>query len=289
MDLDHAQPVTDQALAPLTSPSYYLPMHAVTKSSSTTTKTRVVFDASARTSTGQSLNSTLMVGPTLHPTLETILLRFRTYTIALTSDISKMYREVEIVPADRPLHRFLWRKNVTDPIEEFEMKRVTFGVAASPYLAVRTLQQTAKDHATTPSASYHIINSFYVDDLLGGASSVEEAKALRISLCDTLAKGEFKLCKFRSSNPSVLNSINPDLREKLPIKGLTESHTLPHPKALGLEWNSETDCMSTSLNLTDKVTPTKRGLISDIARTFDVLGWIAPSVVLMKILYQSCG
>ena len=49
-----------------------------------------------------------------------------------------------------------------NPIEEFEMKRVTFGVAAYPYLAVRMLQQTAKDHATTPSASYHIINSFYV-------------------------------------------------------------------------------------------------------------------------------
>ena len=44
--------------------------------------------------------------------------------------------------------------------------------------------------------------------------------------------------------------------------------------------------MSTSLNLSAEVTPTKRGIISDIARTFDVLGWIAPSVILMKILYQ---
>ena len=166
------------------------------------------------------------------------------------------------------------------------MNRVTFGVAASPYLAVRTLQQTARDHATTPKASYHITHSFYVDDLLGGASSEEEAKALRLSLCETLAKGGFRLCKFRSSNQSVLSSIEPHLREKLPIKGLTEYNALPYPKALGLEWNSVTDCMSTALNLTQTVTPTKRGLISDIARTFDVLGWIAPSVVLMKILYQ---
>ena len=121
---------------------------------------------------------------------------------------------------------------------------------------------------------------------MGGASSEEEAKALRLSLCETLAKGGFRLCKFRSSNQSVLSSIEPHHREKLPIKGLTESNALPYPKALGLEWDSVTDCMSTALNLTQTVTPTKCGLISDIAGTFDVLGWIALSVVLMKILYQ---
>ena len=197
-----------------------------------------------------------------------------------------MYRGVEISPADRNLHRFLWRKHPDDPIQEYEMTRITFGVAASPYLAVRTLQQTAKDHSHDPIASYHITHSFYVDDLLTGANSLEEAIALRVSLCEILSKGGFKLCKFRSSHHLVTESIDPSLREKLPIKGLTDIHSSPHPKALGLEWNSESDCMSTSLNLSNKATPTKRGIISDIARTFDVLGWIAPSVILMKILYQ---
>ena len=120
------------------------------------------------------------------------------------------------------------------------MNRVTFGVAASPYLADHTLQQIAKDHSQDPHASYHITNSFYVDDLLGGASSVAEAQALRVSLCEVLAKGGFKLCKFRSSNSIVTESIHPDLWEKLPIQGLTDTHASPHPKALGLQWNSET-------------------------------------------------
>lgn len=48
---------------------FYLPMHAVRKEESTTTKLRVVFDASAKSSTGISLNDTLLVGPTVHPTL----------------------------------------------------------------------------------------------------------------------------------------------------------------------------------------------------------------------------
>ena len=52
----------------------YMPMHAVKKDSSVTTKLRVVFDASAKTSTDVSLNDTLMVGPTLHSSLVDVLL-----------------------------------------------------------------------------------------------------------------------------------------------------------------------------------------------------------------------
>ena len=59
-----------------------------------------------------------------------------------------------------------------------------------------------------------------------------------------------------------------------------------HPKALCLIWNSQTDSMSTSLNLSELAVPTKRGIISDISQTFDILWWIAPSLVMMKILYQ---
>lgn len=44
--------------------------------------------------------------------------------------------------------------------------------------------------------------------------------------------------------------------------------------------------MSTSLSLPDQFNSTKRGIISDIARTFDVLGWLAPTIVVMKIMYQ---
>ena len=132
LDLGHAQPVS--ASKPSNKTPFYLPMHAVMKSSSSSTKLRVVFDASAQTTSGISLNNTLMVGPTLHPMLENILLRFRSYPIALSGDIAKMYRAVELDPEDRHLYRFLWRPTPTDQIQEYEMNRVTFGIAASPHL-----------------------------------------------------------------------------------------------------------------------------------------------------------
>ena len=49
------------------------------------------------------------------------------------------------------------------------MNRLTFGVSASPYLAVRTLQQVAQDHGQDlPLVSKHMKTSFYVDDLMAG-------------------------------------------------------------------------------------------------------------------------
>ncbi len=111
MDLKHVElvPVTD--LHKLSQETFYLPLHAVHKQESTTNKLRVVFDASAKSSNGVSLNDTLLVGPTTHPPLIDVLLKFRTHRVALTTDVSKMYRAVELTLPDRDLHRFVWRNN----------------------------------------------------------------------------------------------------------------------------------------------------------------------------------
>lgn len=66
------------------------------RSTSKTTKTRVVFDASAVDTTGLTLNDILMKGPTVQPTLYATLLRSQKHQVALTADIEKMYRKVLI-------------------------------------------------------------------------------------------------------------------------------------------------------------------------------------------------
>ena len=75
-ELKHADPVPVETLEHVCAEAYYLPMHAVRKASSTTTKIRVVFDASAKTTTGTSLNDHLLLGPTVHSSLVDVLLRF---------------------------------------------------------------------------------------------------------------------------------------------------------------------------------------------------------------------
>ena len=100
LTLGHAEIVLIEDTDKDPSAVFYLPMHVMYKDSSTTTKVRAVFDASAKSASGVSLKDTLLVGPTVHPPLLDVLLRFRMHCVALTTDVSKMYRAVELVPSD---------------------------------------------------------------------------------------------------------------------------------------------------------------------------------------------
>ena len=159
--MGHAEsvPVTD--LEKSQQEVFYLPMHAVRKESSSTTKIRAVFDASAKSSSGVSLNDTLLVGPTVHSPLIDVLLRFRFHRIALTTDVSRMYRAVELTSSDRDLHRFVWRRNPDEPLQDCRMTRVTFGVSASSFAANMSVKQNALDFALQyPQAAIAVEKSF---------------------------------------------------------------------------------------------------------------------------------
>ena len=287
LSLGHAKLVTPQELCTSVQNSYHLPMHAVYKESSTSTKLRVVFDASSPTSSGASLNDILAAGPTLHPNLDQILIRFRSYRIALSGDIGKMYREVLLCNSDRQLHRFLWRPQTDQPVQTYCMNRVTFGVTSSPYVAVRTSQQAAADFSQPDSmASWHVHQSFYVDDLLAGADDIPSAVQLFQELRELLLKGGFQLKKWRSSSAEVLKNIPSELQELMPQQELVNNHAASYPKTLGITWDSRLDVMSAQVQLPDHYVSTKRGIMSDTAKSYDVLGWIAPVILKMKVLFQ---
>ena len=89
LKLGHAELVP---VADLQKPDYelfYLPMHVVLKESSTTSKVRTAFHASAKSSSGFSLNDTLLDGPTVHSSLVDVLLRFRHHRYVLTTDVPR--------------------------------------------------------------------------------------------------------------------------------------------------------------------------------------------------------
>ncbi len=119
LSLGHAEAVPPDDANKDPSAVFYLLMHVVYKHSRSTTKIRAVFDASAKSASGVSLNDTLLVGPTVHPSLVDVLLQFRLHRIALTTDISKMYRAIELVPADRDFHWFVWRSQPNQTLTDF--------------------------------------------------------------------------------------------------------------------------------------------------------------------------
>lgn len=121
----------------------FLSHHSVLKQSSLTTKLRVVFDASAKTSTGLSLNETLMVGPNIQED-----------------------RQIEINEQDRKFQKILWRANPNLPIKIFTLNTVTYGTFAASFLATPSLKQLAQHVVDIfPKASMILTEDFYMDDV----------------------------------------------------------------------------------------------------------------------------
>ena len=283
LSLGHAEDVPLTEACKPQSTVYYPPMHVVYKSSSSTTKIRAVFDASAKSSTGISLNDILLIGPTVHSSLVDVLLRFRSYRIGLTADVSKMYRAIRLADEDKDLHRFVWRSDPKEVMRDYRMTRVTFGVSASIFAVNMSVKQNSIDLVHEFPLAAKMVD--YVDDGLMGADSIERAIDLRKEVQALFSRGGFLLRKWISNETRVLHSIEPELRESLETMTISESPECA--KALGLSWDTKLDCFSLTVSTSPSSNClTKRMLVSDIAKIFDVLGWLAPVIIKVKILLQ---
>lgn len=87
---------------------YYLQHHGVIRESSLTTKLRVVFNESSRTSTGLSLNDLLHTGAKLQIDVFEVLVWFRQFRYVFSSDIEKVYRQIKVHKDDWAFQRILW-------------------------------------------------------------------------------------------------------------------------------------------------------------------------------------
>ena len=91
---------------------HYLPHRAVVKEERETTKTRIVFDASARYQDQKSLNYRLDSGPCLLSRIFDILVRFRLGKIGIVAYIKKAFLQIAIDENQCGFLRMIWYKNV---------------------------------------------------------------------------------------------------------------------------------------------------------------------------------
>lgn len=122
----------------------------------------------------------------------------------------------------------------------------------------------------------------YVDDLLTGTNTIEEARVLRDEIIILLARGGFNIRQWASNDEQVLNDLDPDAVNSNLI--LDKDNTL---KTLGIAWRACNDklCYSTrSIDGIERVT--KRTILSEIAKIFDPLDILGPVILYAKKLMQ---
>ncbi|KAF0716103.1 DUF1758 domain-containing protein, partial [Aphis craccivora] len=277
MSITNSVPAADQC--------YYLPHHAVFKDSSTSTKLRVVFDASAKTDTNRSLNDVLFKGPCIQDELVSIMARFRTHMYAITADIKKMYRQIWVTESQRDYQRILWRENPDQPLNTYCLKTVTYGVITASYLATACINKLSSDETLRfLEACRALKHNFYVDDFLDGAGSISEALKLRDDLIAVLQKASMELCKWSSNDPRLLENVDTAINVNANCNLIDVENTT---KILGMYWNQNVDAYQYIIRPFDENTRiTKRVILSEIASVFDPLGLISPVINKFKIIMQ---
>ena len=241
---------------------------------STTIKLRVVFDASSKFPNGYCLNNCLLLGPRLQDDVFDILICFGLHQYALSADVAKMYRQVTSDASDCDFHRILWRDYVTDEIQELIMTRVTYGMSSSFYLSTRALQGSGKTNGPNPNTVDVILNDFWVDDLLSGADTLEEACVLQDDLIETLNKNCLSQCKWSNNEPLLVTSLPKDLQEAGKTYEIDDkSHQI---KTLEPTWHPLEDHFVYTSSGEYVSIVSKRTSLSDASKHFDPIGLIAP-------------
>uniref|UniRef100_A0A8D8RLR2 Integrase catalytic domain-containing protein n=1 Tax=Cacopsylla melanoneura TaxID=428564 RepID=A0A8D8RLR2_9HEMI len=261
---------------------YFIPHHMVLKPDSVSTKARVVFDASSKTTSGISLNDILHSGPKLYSDLLGILLNFRLFPCAVNGDITKMFLQILVSESDCKFQRLLWRFDPSEPLTVYEMKVVIFGMKCSPFLAQRTVKQLVGDEIENYPAASDINNFLYMDDCVASFLNEDEAKLFYSDVVRLFKAGGFTFTKWISNSEDVMNEIpESDQLTKL----VAFDHGKENVKILGMSWNAKNDFLHFKIMDNDKPC-TKRGILSAVLSIYDPMGLLGPLVLWVKLLIR---
>ncbi|XP_049301282.1 uncharacterized protein LOC125774951 [Anopheles funestus] len=148
------------------------------------------------------------------------------------------------------------------------------------------LHQLADDDGSKfPLAKQALKEDFYVDDYIGGASSVEEAARLQVELTMLLRSGGFYLTKWNCNRAEVLNNVPAEEKATSKVKRFE----VPEEpvKTLGIAWLTESDQLyiDSTIGMSNE-NWTRRTIYSLVARIYDPLGLVAPVTAWAKINMQ---
>ena len=288
IEQQHEQGIVEPANDKPIGKEYYIPHKEVVRESAQSTKLRVIYDASAKASPDSpSLNDCLYAGPSLQNKLWEILVRARSFPVTITGNIEKAFLQIHIKECERDALRFHWRANPLADVEVLRFTRVLFGLVSSPFLLGGVLEAHL-DHwkSKAPEAVDALKKSLYVDDIISGGNTVQEAKQRKSEATDILGDATFSLHKW-GSNVDELDGESEgkdDGEEQTAAKqqlGVKQTES----KILGTSWNKTSDTFSV-LTGSRCESSTKRSILSRLAKIYDPLGIASPLTLQGKQIYR---
>ncbi len=260
---------------------HYLPHRWVQEK----TKIRVVYDASAKTNTGHSLNDLVYKGRNLTRVLIGQLVNFRLHEVALSADIKSAYLQIGINEADRDALRFLWVKDLSQGLDAKEnlwylrFARVPFGVNASPFLLNMVLQEHIQKD-TTHELSQITKQTFYVDNFLTSVKTPTKALQVYDYMNTKLDEIRMNLRDWATNDHQVFKAI--------PFNKRHRSVPLEPISVLGLVWDHKQDTLTCKLNTELPSEGTKRNVLHFLASIYDPLNIFAPCLLEFRIFLREC-
>jgi len=270
---------------------YYIPHMAVVKPEAKSTNVRPVFDAKRG---NPSLNDCIETGPNLVPPMTEILMRFRSYPIALTADFKQAFLCVGLQEQDRNSARFLWPEDPFSPasrVRHMRWKSAAFGLTSSPFhMSAVMNHHTDQYKHSHPSAVEAMQKGRYVDDVAAGGDTVEECLQLAKDATRIAAEGGFKLRRWTTDNHKLQKMLDDFQGEASTEEVINFKDTMD--KVLGTVWVKGSDLLTFNVDQLIKHCHSLRGksnlrtVLSISARIYDVLGLVSPVVITCRILIQ---
>ncbi|GFX11076.1 putative gag-pol protein [Trichonephila clavipes] len=177
---------------------------------------------------------------------------------------------------------FLPHHAVIKPSSLTTKLRVVFDASCKNYKWC--IKQIALDDKDNPNLSRVLQEDIYMDDLLSGAGTPNNAISICKDIAHVLSTRGFHLRKWNSNSTEFLAQFSEHSSHYARVEFSKDSNE--SSKVLGLFWNSSNDTFGfqPSLELTPPLT--KRHILSESSKIFDPLGLLSPCTVFMKIFYQ---
>ncbi|XP_070571138.1 uncharacterized protein [Ptychodera flava] len=190
---------------------HYIPHHAVINPMKTSTKVRIVYDASAKvTRDSKNLNECLYRGPVMLKDLCGLLLRFRLNKVAMVADIEKAFLQVGLQAPDKDVTRFFWLKDCKIPrvdgnLQTYRFCRIPFGVISSPFLLAAKVDHHLKKDGSQTAQKFR--DNIYVDNVITGTDAPQFAYNFYTEAKKIFSNASMNFREWTSNSELLLNRI----------------------------------------------------------------------------------